>query len=119
MRKFSILIIGFCIFIFEVNAQCIHIALADSSFEEDTFENGDLPVEKGFWYRDDGCYIYGDVAYDGDSSACSTWGGGFQLVQIESNTTYYLSCYVQNGVDASVSFIIDGVAYFQNVISDD
>lgn len=88
------------------NAQCTDVVIADSSFEDGTYEQGPWPKQPGYWYRDDGANIHDDNPYHGDSIACSNGGGLNQLVDVDSNTTYWLSCYVHNALNDSYPSLI-------------
>jgi len=122
MKLFKTTLITICFGLLNSGAiaQCANVAVADSSFEEGTFDTGPYPTVKGIWYRNDGCEVIGGVAYHGDSSVCSTEGGAFQFIDVEPNTTYYLSCYILNGAsDASPNFIINGTVFPIIASSDD
>lgn len=109
-----------CIYLlcFESVSQCNNIALADSSFEEGTLADGSN-FQPGQWYANDGCELSGMNSFHGDSVACSISGGAFQFVAVDSNTTYYLSCYVLNGnTDPWIAFTINWLNYPISVNSD-
>lgn len=72
-------------------AQCQHIAILDSSFESGVF---DVDGRNGWFRSDGGSFEQG--GYHGMMSACSNAGGLWQIVPVQPQTTYHLSCYVKN-----------------------
>ena len=120
--KFSFAFVVFIVYGFigsTIMGQCFSIPVADSSFEQGTlgYKEDFLP---GSWYPDDGIEISADYAFSGDSSAHSTAGGAYQLVEVSPNTTYYLSCYVKNGLDDPfLHFLINQQKYDLKLSSND
>jgi len=91
-----------------LSAQCQNIPIPDSSFEESSFAPANPLFQTGFWTQNDGAEISGDYALTGDSVLCSYGGGAEQLIAVDSNTTYYLSCFVKNGMnDELLRFILN------------
>ncbi len=88
------LCLGSCLF-----GQCNNaIVFADSSFESGVVDNGPFPYLPGYWYRDDGL-VFSSNAHTGDTCACSYGGGAFQVVSVDSQTTYYIGAYIRKGAD--------------------
>ncbi len=89
--------------------QCTTIPIVDSSFEIGIF-GFDFPHITGQWYVSDGGGP-STISYTGDSSFCSNGGGCFQLVEVEPNTTYYLSCFVYDGINSPANFYVNWGAF--------
>lgn len=93
-------------------SQCTSITLADSSFEDASFpmlNSNELPW---IWNQTDGAELSTIYSYSGSYSVCSVGGGINQIVVVDSNTTYHVSCFIKNGVnDPFLRFIINDSTY--------
>lgn len=84
-------------------AQCQSVALADSSFESGLFYGYSGEPETGKWFYDDGILASND-GYTGSKSACSNGGGAFQVIKVDTNTTYFVSAYILDGADEGAPY---------------
>lgn len=91
-------------------AQCLNAVVADSSFEDGTW---DSMQGVGGWLRNDGADTSNAQAWHGNNSICSNAGGGDQWIPVQSNTPYFFSCYVKNGVNDPFFFLGAG-SYITN-----
>ena len=119
MNRILILLFASVSFL-NTNAQCESIAFADSSFEDGSFPVANPWQDPWVWSQNDGAELSNTVAYTGTYSVCSNSGGPIQLVEVDSNTNYFLSCFVKNGASDffGVQLIIDGDVYPVTVASD-
>lgn len=97
-----------------VSGQCAEIALLDSSFESGVF---DVDGRTG-WFRSDGG-SFEQNAYHGMLSACSNAGGLWQIVPVQPQTTYYLSCYVKNQWADVYQLYAGGTEYIDSTVASD
>jgi hypothetical protein len=72
-------------------SQCMDVVVADSSFESGVFDYSGL----NGWWPNDGC-DFDNNSYHGAQSVCSNSGGAGQYITVDSNTTYYFSCFIYN-----------------------
>lgn len=105
---------------FETNAQCQSVAIVDSSFEDATFPIANPWGDPWIWFQTDGAELSNTEAYTGTYSVCSIAGGPVQFVEVDSNTNYFLSCFVKNGASDlwGVYLIFDWGGYEVNVGTD-
>lgn len=93
-------------------SQCTSISLADSGFEDASFpllNSNELPW---IWNQTDGAELSTSYSHSGSYSVCSMGGGINQIVVVDSNTTYHVSCFIKNGVDDPfLRFIINDSTY--------
>lgn len=93
MKLFAIIILPlFIICNTTVYSQCIDIIVADSSFEIGAL------LYDSTWTPDDGISVVTSPVFHGNYAVCSNGGGVYQRVEVEPNTTYYISCWVKNGL---------------------
>ncbi len=86
-----------------LRAQCQSVAMADSSFESGEFYGYSGEPETGKWFYDDGI-LASSGGFTGNKSACSNGGGAFQVIRVDSNTTYFASAYILNGANEEAPY---------------
>ena len=92
MKYFQTITLLFIINLPNLYSQCDDIIIADSSFESGIF------IYDSTWMPDDGVSIVTSPVFQGNYAVCSIGGGVYQRVSVVPNTTYYLSCWVKNGL---------------------
>lgn len=84
-------------------AQCQSVSMPDSSFESGVFYGYSGEPETGKWFYDDGI-LSSNGGFTGNKSACSNGGGGFQVIKVDTNTTYFVSAYILNGANEEAPY---------------
>lgn len=120
IRSLFLLLIFICLRQFAF-PQCESIALADSSFEDASFPLLTVNDFPWIWNQTDGAELSTTYSLSGSYSVCSNGGGVNQIVVVDSNTTYHVSCFIKNGLnDPFLRFIINDSTYpTLTVLSDD
>lgn len=94
------------------SGQCTGIALLDSSFESGVF---DVDGHNGWFRSDGGSFEQG--GYHGMLSTCSNAGSLWQIVPVQAQTTYYLSCYVKNTWSDPYRLFAGGTEYIDSTVA--
>ncbi len=92
MKSFQCLVTILIFGLSNLYSQCTDIIVADSSFEA-----GVLYYDST-WTPDDGISVVTSPVFHGSHAVCSNGGGVYQSINVIPNTTYYLSCWVKNGL---------------------